>query len=87
MFVDKLELEILGILTLRSGSWGFLVLRPGLFEGIEVANLGSNATEGASYILSQCSAITNVKNTIEQRTTNAIGKEAFVRLIGLTRVN
>ena len=42
---------------------------------------------GTSYILSQCSAITNVKNTIEQRTTNAIGEEAFVRLIGLTRVN
>ena len=38
MFVDKLELEILGVLTLRSGSWGFLVLRPGLFKGIEVAN-------------------------------------------------
>ena len=38
MFVDELELEILGVLTLRSGSWGFLVLRPGLFEGIEVAN-------------------------------------------------
>ena len=42
---------------------------------------------GTSYILSQCSALTNVKNTIEQRTTNAIGKEAFVRLIRLTRVN